>query len=168
MTITLIAAMESRRGIGLENKLLWHLPAEMAHFKRSTTGKTVLMGRKTFESLGRPLPNRKNVVLSRDESYQPEGCEVIHSIEEALVKYGEGVFGEELMVIGGANIYAQFLPFSHKVLLTEVAAELAADAYFPLIPEGEFTLTERECHQQDEKHSYDFCIQTFERIASDS
>lgn len=165
MAVIQIAAMARNRAIGLDNKLLWRLPAEMAHFKQTTTGKTVLMGRKTFESLGKPLPNRRNVVLSREMEQAPEGCELIRSLEEALDNYNQGLYGEDLMVIGGANIYAQMLPFSHKIVLTEVEAVFDADAYFPLLSDLEWKVSSRECRSADEKNAYDFCILTYDRIA---
>lgn len=161
MPITLIAAMARNRAIGQDNKLLWRLPSEMAHFRRSTTGKTVLMGRKTFESLGRPLPNRLNVILTRDRSFAPEGCESVHSVDEALRKYSSEE--EELMVIGGAEIYSQFLPYADKLLLTEVEAEIAGDAFFPEVPESEWSIVGSEPHIADEKHGYNFCIRTYRR-----
>ncbi|MFD0713486.1 dihydrofolate reductase [Paenibacillus sp. GCM10027626] len=162
MTITLIAAMASNRVIGIDNKLPWRLPEEMAHFRRSTTGKTVIMGRKTFESLGGALKNRRNVIITRNEDYNAtEGCEVAHSIEAALQRYAAG--GEELMVIGGAEIYRQFLPHADKLLLTEVFVELEGDAYFPAFASEEWENVQEECHERDEKHAYPFCIRTYRR-----
>jgi len=164
MSITLIAAMASNRMIGLDNKLPWHLPAEMAHFRRSTTGKTVIMGRKTFESLGGPLKNRRNVIITRNPDFEvPEGCERVTSIEEALQRYNSNT--EEVMIIGGAEIYAQFLPHASKLQLTEVFVELDGDAYFPAVAEEEWHVVHSEEHEQDEKHRYRFCIRTYERHA---
>ncbi|MCQ6560135.1 dihydrofolate reductase [Paenibacillus mendelii] len=163
MSITLIAAMASNRAIGQDNKLLWRLPSEMAHFRRSTTGKTVLMGRKTFESLGRPLPNRLNVILTHDQNFVSEGCESVHSVDEALRRYNNEE--DELMVIGGAEIYSQFLPYADKLLLTEVEAEIAGDAFFPAVPESEWSIEGSEPHVADEKHAYNFCIRTYRRTA---
>ncbi|MFB9330422.1 dihydrofolate reductase [Paenibacillus aurantiacus] len=166
MAVIQIAAMARNRAIGLDNKLLWRLPSEMAHFKQTTMGKTVLMGRKTFESLGRPLPNRRNVVLSREMAQAPEGCELVRSVEEALRNYNNGVYGEDLMVIGGANIYAQLLPFTHTIVLTEVEADFEADAFFPALSEHEWKVSSRDCRSADEKNAYDFCILTYDRMAS--
>lgn len=127
MSITLIAAMDLNRTIGIENKLPWRLPAEMAFFKQKTLGKTVLMGRKTFQSLPKPLKDRRNVVLTRQPDFKPEGCEIVHSLEAAL----ELAKTEELVVIGGADIYAQFLPFADIIYLTEVEAHIeGGDAFF--------------------------------------
>jgi len=147
MSITLIAAMASNRAIGQDNKLLWRLPSEMAHFRRSTTGKTVLMGRKTFESLGRPLPNRLNVILTRDRDFSSEGCEIVHSVDEALQQYSNDE--AELMVIGGAEIYRQFLPYAEKLLLTEVDARIDGDAFFPEVPEAEWSIADSEPYWAD-------------------
>ncbi|UVI27654.1 dihydrofolate reductase [Paenibacillus spongiae] len=163
MSITLIAAMASNRAIGQDNRMLWHLPSEMAHFRRSTTGKTVLMGRKTFESLGRPLPKRLNVILTRDNGYSCEGCEIVHSVDEALRKHGAGQ--DELMVIGGAEIYTQFLPYADKLLLTEVEADIDGDAFFPEVPESEWSITDSEPYRADEKHAYNFYIRTYKRTS---
>lgn len=160
MSVTLIAAMDRNRTIGIGNKLPWRLPAEMAFFTKSTLGKTVLMGRKTFESLPKPLKDRRNVVLTRQNDFHPEGCEVIHSMEEAL----ERMKDDELVVIGGADIYAQFLPYADKILLTEVDVEIeGGDAFFPAFSESEWKLVESESRDSDEKNKYSFTFQTFIR-----
>ncbi|WP_419873580.1 dihydrofolate reductase [Candidatus Pristimantibacillus sp. PTI5] len=160
MSVTLIAAMDRNRTIGIGNKLPWRLPAEMAFFTKSTLGKTVLMGRKTFESLPKPLKDRRNVVLTRQNDFHPEGCEVIHSMEEAL----EQMKDDELVVIGGADIYAQFLPYADKILLTEVDVEIeGGDAFFPAFSESEWNLVESESRDSDEKNKYSFTFQTFIR-----
>ncbi|MCA0757984.1 type 3 dihydrofolate reductase [Paenibacillus sp. N4] len=160
MSITLIAAMDRNRTIGAGNKLPWRLPAEMAYFTRNTLGKTVIMGRKTFESLPKPLKDRRNVVLTKRPDYRPEGCEIVHSIEEALRLFKD----EELMVIGGAEIYAQFLPFADMIYLTAVDAEVkGGDAYFPDFSDTEWELAESEKREADEKNAYAFTFQTFKR-----
>ncbi|MBM7563339.1 type 3 dihydrofolate reductase [Paenibacillus sacheonensis] len=165
MKITLIAAMAQDRIIGIDNGMPWHLPAEMAHFRRSTTGKTVLMGRKTFESFGGPLKNRRNVVLTRSAEYKPEGAETVHSVDEAIAALG----GEdELMIIGGAEIYAQFLPLADKLLLTEVDAKVEGDAAFPMFDNEQWHVERREFHAKDEKNAYDFTILTYVRIKPQS
>ena len=160
MTITLIAAMDCNRTIGIGNKLPWRLPAEMAYFKKMTLGKTVLMGRKTFESLPKPLTDRRNVVLTRQHGFQPEGCEVVHSVEEALRLCKD----DELMVIGGADIYAQMLPYADTILLTEVNTIIeGGDAFFPMFSESQWKLVESESRESDEKNKYAFTFQTFKR-----
>ncbi|WP_308634305.1 dihydrofolate reductase [Paenibacillus silvisoli] len=164
--ITMIAAMARNRVIGIDNGMPWHLPAEMAHFRRSTLGKTVVMGRKTFESLGQPLKNRRNVILTRSLDYKPEGCEVVHSVEDAMAKFASP--GEELIIMGGAEIYKQFLPHADKLLLTEVDAEVAGDAYFPAFGMDAWTVEGREPFTKDEKNAYDFEIVTYVRTKSEN
>lgn len=160
MSITLIAAMDRNRTIGIGNKMPWRLPAEMAYFKKMTLGKTVLMGRKTFESIRKPLNDRRNIVLTRQHDFQPEGCEVVHSLEEAL----ELCKADELMVMGGADIYAQLLPFADTILLTDVDAVIeGGDAFFPVFSDSEWQLVESESRDRDEKNSYAFTFQTFKR-----
>lgn len=162
MSITLIAAMDRHRAIGIGNKLPWRLPAEMAFFTRETKGKTVLMGRKTFESLPKPLKDRLNVILTRQPEQVYEGCEVVHSVEEAMERYGH----EEVMVIGGADIYRQFLPHADKIHLTEVDTEVAgADAFFPEMIEGEWERIYSEPVNKNENNRYDFTFQTFTRYS---
>jgi dihydrofolate reductase len=156
----MIAAMDRNRTIGIGNKMPWRLPAEMAYFTKMTTGKTVLMGRKTFESLRKPLKDRRNVVLTRQKQFQPEGCEVVHSLQEAL----ELCKVDELMVMGGADIYAQFMPYADTLLLTAVDAEIeGGDAFFPEFPEAEWELVDSEKRHSDERNSYGFTFQTFKR-----
>ena len=164
MTVTLIAAMDRNYVIGADNKLMWRLPADMAFFKASTTGKTILMGRKTFDSLGgRPLPNRRNVVLTRQTGLQLEGCEVVHDLEEAIESFKQ----EELMIIGGAEIYALALPYADKLLLTEVDAVMeGGDAYFPKFDLSEWQLTDSVFKEKDDRNPYDFRIQTYLRVKS--
>jgi len=160
MSITLIAAMDRNRAIGYENKLLWHLPGDMAFFRRMTTGKTVLMGRKTFDSLGKPLPNRRNIILTRQANLEIEGCEILHHPEEALEKFGH----EDLMIIGGTEIYNLMLPYADRVLLTEVDVEIEkADAYFPELDQVVWKLTDSVFNGKDERNRYDYTFQTYER-----
>lgn len=163
MTISLIAAMSKERAIGANNQMLWHLPKELAHFKRTTLNKTVLMGRKTFESIGsKPLPNRRNVILTRQADLEIEGCEIIHSVEEALQKYGQD---GELMITGGAEIYQLFMPIVDRIYITKVDVNIAnADAYFPEINENEFQLISSERVDNDEKNKYSFTICIYDRV----
>lgn len=161
MSISLIAAMSNERAIGLDNKMLWHLPKELAHFKRTTLNKTVVMGRKTYESLGRPLPNRRNVIISRQRDLHIEGCEVVHSVEEALQKYGD----EELMITGGGEIYKLFMPIADRLYLTIVDVNITnADAYFPEFNENEFQIISSEHVEKDEKNRYSFTINVYDRV----
>ena len=125
----LIVAADKNWAIGKDNDLLCHLPGDLKYFKERTTGKTVVMGRKTLESLpgGKPLPKRTNIVLTRDESFEKEGCVILHSIEELLEKYGQ----EDLMVMGGAEIYTKLLPYCDTCYITEIDKEFEADKYIP-------------------------------------
>ncbi|XEC92555.1 dihydrofolate reductase [Paenibacillus tarimensis] len=162
MSITLIAAMARNRTIGNGNKLPWHLPKEMAFFTRSTTGKTIIMGRNTFESFGKPLKNRLNVVLTRNKNYAPEGCEIVESVEEALERYRMA----DIMIIGGEQVYRQFLPYADRILLTEIDAEFEGDAFFPDFNPEEWVLTETVKGIRDENNPYDYYFQTYERKRS--
>ncbi|WP_276351374.1 dihydrofolate reductase [Cohnella caldifontis] len=156
MTVTLIAAAASNRVIGNENRLPWKLPADMAYFVEQTRGKPVLMGRKTFESLRKPLKDRLNVILSRTWTEAPEGCMIVRSPEDAL----ELGAGRELMVIGGEEIYRLLLPFADKVLLTEIGRPYEGDAYFPELDSAEWALVSRKPGVRDEKNDlpYAFCV----------
>jgi len=161
MSISLIVATSENNAIGLDNKMLWHLPAELAHFKRTTLHKPVLMGRKTYESLGKPLPNRTNIILTRQQGLTIEGCEIVHSAEEAIEKYGN----EELMITGGAEIYELFMPYIDTMYITKVDVEITnADAFFPRFDEKEFQLINSETVLKDEKNNYDFTIYTYNRV----
>ena len=144
MIISLIAAMDKNRLIGKDNSLPWKLPADMKRFKELTTGKPVIMGRKTFESIGRALPNRINIILTRDKSCKAEGCVVVHSIEEALKAAKDS---KEVMVIGGAQIYAQFMPIANKMHLTLIDEDFEGDAHFPEYKKNEWTEVKKEEHK---------------------
>ncbi|ANS74616.1 dihydrofolate reductase [Paenibacillus yonginensis] len=160
MSITLIWAMAEGGVIGRDNALPWRLPADMAYFKAQTTGKTVLMGRKTWESMnGRPLPNRVNVVLTRDKAFKAEGAEVIHTFDEAVRLADKG----ELMVIGGAELFAYFLPIADKLLVTMIEESIEGDVVMPEIDWSLFQLTEERQGLTDEKNPYKYKFLTYER-----
>jgi len=160
MTVTLIAAVASNGVIGKDNDLIWRLPADMQYFKKHTLGKTVLMGRKTFESLRRPLKDRINVVLSRTLEEAPKGCELVRSIPEALERYGR----DELMVIGGAEIYKQALEFADRLRLTEIDQAFEGDTYFPSFDRTQWKLVSREEGQLDEENRLPHAFCVYERI----
>ena len=160
--ISLIVAMGKNREIGKENQLLWHLPKDLKHFKDLTSGHPIIMGRKTYESIGKPLPNRTNIVISRKNDWFEEGILIVGSIKEA-VKFAKKI-DEEVFIIGGGNIYEQTVDLADKLEVTLVDAVLDADTFFPKIDEKVWQKTEEECHQKDEKNEFDFCFQTFERI----
>jgi len=154
MKLSIIAAMDRNRLIGNNNQLPWHLPADLQFFKRTTLGKPILMGRKTFDSIGRPLPGRRNVIISRNPNYQAAGCDVVHSIEEALKLVKES---EEVMLIGGATLYEQALPRAQRLYLTLIDAEFTGDAWFPDYPQlGNWHEVSREKQQADEKNRMDY------------
>ncbi|MFP5344679.1 MAG: type 3 dihydrofolate reductase [Gammaproteobacteria bacterium] len=160
MRISLIAAMDENRVIGRNNALPWRLPADMRHFREVTMGKPLLMGRKTFESIGKPLPGRRNIILTRDTDYHAPGCEVAHTIEAALAAAADS---EELMVLGGADLFAQLLPRAARLYLTEIHACFSGDAWFPAFDTGEWVETDRSNHAADEKNPYAYSFVTWDR-----
>jgi dihydrofolate reductase len=160
--ISLIAAMDRNRLIGNKNQLPWHLPADLTHFKQVTMGKPIIMGRKTYESIGRPLPGRTNIVLTRDESFQADGVVLTGSLENALdCAASEGA--EEVMIIGGSNIYGQALDHSGRLYLTLVDAEFEGDAWFPDIDMEQWQQVSSEVHAADEKNPVDYRFMIFEK-----
>jgi dihydrofolate reductase len=163
MKISIIAAMAANRVIGHENRLPWHLPADLGHFKQITMGKPIVMGRKTWESLARALPGRSNIVITRDKNYVAEGGKVVHSMEEAMQAAGEC---EEVMVIGGAEFYLQTLPLADTLYLTLVEGEFEGDAFFPEIDEDEWREVAREAHEADDKNPHAYSFVRLERVRS--
>jgi len=161
--ISLIAAMTRNRVIGKDNAMPWHLPADLAHFKRVTMGKPVIMGRNTYESIGRPLPGRKNIVISRRSDYSPEGCIVVNSVDAAI----EQANSEEVMIIGGGQLYAELLPRADRLYLTLIDAELEGDTQFPDYSVYAWKELERERHEPDEKNAYAYEFVTLERVDQD-
>ena len=160
--IALIAALDRNKAIGFDNQLPWHLPDDLAHFKALTTGKTLLMGRKTAESLGRALPNRRNLVLTRSGQVPFAGMQAISSLDEALA------IDQELMVIGGGEIYALALPFAQQLHLTHVATELLqADTWFPQFNSDSWLETASQNHGADERHAFAFRVADYFRIAAE-
>ena len=150
LPLALIAALADNRVIGIENRLPWHLPADLKHFKAVTLGKPIIMGRKTWDSLGRPLPGRLNLVVSRQAGLQLDGAEVFASLDAAIARADQwarerGV--TELMLIGGAELYAQGLPRAERLYLTRVHLAPDGDAFFPAFAEVEWTLASREAHE---------------------
>lgn len=170
MTIlSMIVATADNNIIGKDNDMPWHLPADLAYFKKVTLGKPIIMGRKTFESIGRPLPGRRNIVISRDESYQAEGIDSVTSVEQALalVDGSDGNEGaEEIMVIGGGAIYAHCLPKADRLYITHINAAIDGDTQFPNYDDGSWKKTASDVRDSDEKnvHQLDFCV--YEKIAS--
>lgn len=159
--ISVIAALAKNRVIGIENRLPWRLPEDLAHFKAVTLGHPVIMGRKTFESLGRPLPHRRNIVVTRNAAYKPEGVETADSIDAALALCAHA---DEVFFIGGENLYAQVLPRADRLYLTEVDLEPAGDAWFPDYDRRAFRELSRESHRgaKGEPLAFDFVV--YERV----
>ncbi|WP_114765883.1 type 3 dihydrofolate reductase [Vibrio rhodolitus] len=159
MIISMIAAMADERIIGKDNQMPWHLPADFAWFKRCTLGKPVIMGRKTYESIGRPLPGRQNIVISRDNTLTIEGVETVTSIEQALEVAGEV---EEVMIIGGGAIYAACLPIATRLYITHIDAKIEGDTQFPAWDES-FVESHSEHYSADEKNAYDMRFTVLDR-----
>ncbi len=162
MLISLISAMAHHRVIGFKNQLPWHLPADLKHFKAITLDKPILMGRKTFESIGRPLPGRKNIILSRATNLIISGCEVANSLQAALSLARPA---EELMVIGGAEIYKACLPLADRLYLTLIDLEAEGDTYFPEWKPEEWKEINRETHSPDANNSYAYTFLTLSKLA---
>lgn len=163
MILSLIAAIGKNNELGKKNALLWSLPDDMKHFRTTTSGHTVIMGRKTFESLGRPLPNRRNIIITRDKTYKTTGVEIVYSLEEALDLFKKSE--EEVFIIGGAEIYRLAIPHAHKLYITHVEAEdTEADAFFPEIIPIIWNEVKHEEHKKDEENSIPFTISIYERF----
>ena len=156
MRISIIVAMaEKSRVIGRKGKLPWHLPSDLKRFKETTMGHVVVMGRKTFESIGKPLPGRKNIIITSDDSYKHRSCLVAHSLEEAFKLAGDA---PEVFVIGGAQIYAQAMSLADRLLVTSVLGNVKGDAYFPKIDKRRWEFTTKEYFLNDDPHGSWFII----------
>jgi len=160
--LSLIVAMSLNRVIGHANRLPWHLPADLQFFKRMTLGKPIVMGRKTFESIGRPLPDRVNIVITRQRDYWAEGCQVAHSLPQALALAEPAA---EIIVIGGASLYVQVLERVERIYLTLVAAELEGDTWFPELDWAQWRQRWREDHPADARHTHPYSFILLERQA---
>ena len=159
MTVTLIAAAAENNALGKDNQMIWRLPDDFKRFKQLTTGHHIIMGRKTLESMNGPLPNRTNIVITRQKDYTHEGCIIVNSLDEALAASPQN---EEVFVIGGGEIYRQSIAKADKIELTRVLGiSPEADAYFPEINPDEWNLTESVFHGKDEKHSLEFVYETY-------
>ncbi|MDE9445607.1 type 3 dihydrofolate reductase [Xenorhabdus bovienii] len=159
MNISLIAAMAMDRVIGMENAMPWTLPGDLAWFKRNTLGKPVVMGRVTYESIGRPLPGRLNIVISSQPA-RDDSATWVRTIEEALAAAGDV---DEIMVMGGGKIYEQFIPLAHRMYLTHIDAEVIGDTHFPDYAPDEWNLVFTEYHDADEHNSHGYCFEILER-----
>jgi len=158
MSLSIIVAMATNNGIGKDNQLLWHISEDLKYFKRITLGKPVIMGRKTYESIGKPLPGRRNIIISRAEK-QIDGCEVFKSIEDALL----AIRDEEAFVIGGAEIYKQTLSKASNLYVTQVFSAFEADVFFPEIDKNQWELTEAGVPQKDEKSGLTYAFNIYQK-----
>ncbi|MBF7979381.1 MULTISPECIES: type 3 dihydrofolate reductase [Rahnella] len=161
MIISLIAALATDRVIGMENAMPWHLPGDLAWFKRNTLNKPVIMGRKTFESIGRPLPGRLNIVISSKPG-EHDGVTWVTSVEAALAAAGDV---EEVMVMGGGRVYEQLLPKANRLYLTHIDAEVEGDTHFPDYEPDDWESTFSEFHDADEQNSHGYCFEILDRRA---
>lgn len=159
--VAFVVATADNGVIGRDNQLIWHLPTDLKHFKQLTQGHPVVMGRRTYESIGRPLPNRTNIVVTRQPDWQAEGCEVVHSVPEALERASQ--FDEQVFIIGGSEIYRQALPAADVVYLTEVHHDFEGDVTFPELDHAVWREENRQRHEPDEKHAYPFSFVTLRR-----
>ena len=156
----MIAAVAENNALGKDNELIWHLPNDFKRFKALTSGHHIIMGRKTFESFPKPLPNRKHIIITRQKKYQAEGCIIVESIEEAINICPKD---ENSFIIGGGEIYTLGLPYTDKIEITRVHESFEADTYFPEINKKEWKIVSSEFNKKDEKHKYDYTYQTFIR-----
>jgi dihydrofolate reductase len=161
MKLSIIVAMDRNRVIGKGDALPWHISEDLKHFKKITMGKPIIMGRKTHESIGRPLPGRENIILTRDTSYQPEGCTVLHSMEE-IIQHCKNV--QEVMITGGAEIYNLSFEKVTQLYLTEVHAEIEGDTFFPKFDRSKWKEVSREDFKADEKNEFDYSFVLLERV----
>ena len=159
-TITLIVAVADNGVIGRDNTLPWHLPDDLKRFKRLTMGKPIVMGRKTFDSIGKPLPGRQNIVVTRDTNYRRDGVTAVHDADAALRAAGAV---PEIMVIGGAEIFRTLLPRAGRVHLTRVHGNIDGDVVWPALDERAWRVVERESHSADERHAWPMTFEVWER-----
>ncbi|AIS60279.1 dihydrofolate reductase [Listeria ivanovii] len=158
--IIFVWAQDRAGNIGKANKMPWYLPGDLQFFKKTTTGKTLVMGRKTYESLGKALPNRKTIVLTRDKELHLSDAEVLHSRDEVLDLANTG---EPIYVVGGAEIYRLFIDVADKLIVTKIEAEFDADTAFPEVDWENFSEVAKETHEKDEKNKYNYTFYTYER-----
>jgi dihydrofolate reductase len=156
--VTLVVAYDAQRGIGVDNKLPWHLPEDLAHFKRVTSGHPILMGRKTFDSIGRPLPNRRNIVVTRNGAWRHDGTEAAASLDAALALVGDA----PAFIIGGAQIFADAMALADRLVVTEIAHTFKCDTFFPPLAPNAWAETARETHHS-EANGFDYAFVTYDR-----
>jgi dihydrofolate reductase len=157
--LSAVVAMSENRVIGKDNKLPWHMPADLAHFKKITLGKPIIMGRKTYESIGRPLPGRRNLILTRDKSWVMAGCEVFHSVDAVLA----ALEGHDASVIGGAEIFSAFMPSIEKLYLTVIHFQCEGDAFLPALDLQKWQITSKETHAADAANPYAYTFFAYQK-----
>jgi dihydrofolate reductase len=160
--LTLVVAMDAQRGIGVDNKLPWHIKEDLAHFKRVTLGQPIIMGRKTFDSIGRPLPGRRNIVVTRNPDWHLDAVEVASSLDDAVRLAGDAGYEGAASIIGGAQIFAEALPIADRMIVTHIDAEYRCDTFFPTIDPARWRETAREAHVGADGVAFSFV--TYESI----
>jgi len=157
--LSLVVAMDANRGIGVDNKLPWHLPEDLAHFKRVTLGHPIIMGRKTFESIGRPLPGRRNIVVTRNSDWHHEGVDVVHSLDDAVALVG----ADSASIIGGAQIFAAAMRVADRLIVTHIDKVYRCDTFFPAIDSSEWTAVANE-PLHSPTADVDYAIVTYDKV----
>ena len=160
--IAIVVAADENNVIGKDNQLIWHLPADLKHFKQITMGHPIIMGRKTYESIGKPLPGRTTIIITRQDGYEAEGCIVVNAIQEAIEKAKQ--LDEQAYLIGGAEIYKQALELTDTIYLTRIHHRFEGDTFFPEIKEDEWKSVSEEQHEPDEKNKYSYSFIKLERL----
>ncbi|QTM99600.1 dihydrofolate reductase [Sediminibacillus dalangtanensis] len=165
--ISLLYAMDRNSVIGYQSDLPWRLPNDLKFFKQMTTGNTIIMGRKTFASMNGPLPNRENVIVTKDKSFQADDCLILHSVEE-IVKWSEKDPETELFVIGGEEIFRQVLPYADRMYMTFIDETFPGDTFFPAYNEKDWKLTKKVLGEKNERNPYDYYFLQYDRIGRNS
>ena len=165
--LSMIAAMGKNRVIGKDNDMPWHLPADLQHFKKTTLGSPIIMGRKTYDSIGRPLPGRLNIILSRNANLEIEGCSIVNSFDEAIALAEEGK-SDEVFITGGAHLYNTFLEKADRLYITLIDEEFEGDTYFPDYTQLNWLEVSREDHLADNKNMHDYSFITLDRLNEDA
>ena len=161
MILSLIVAVSKNNVIGADNGLLWQMPADLKHFKAVTIGHTVIMGRKTYDSIGKPLPGRRNIIVTRQEKFKAQGCEVVNSLQDAVDLCTRE---QEVFIVGGGEVYKQAIHAADKIYLTRIYGEFEGDTVFPQINFSEWRLTKYLKHHGDAKNQYDYSFSEYERL----
>lgn len=160
MKISIVAAIAQNYAIGLNNQLIWHLPDDLQFFKKTTLNASIIMGRKTFDSIGKALPKRTNIIISSNPDFNAPACIVVQNLKDAIAKADSN----EVFIVGGASIYEQSMPIADKLYITHVHHTFRADTFFPVIDPKIWKVTSSEDHFKDEKHAYDFSFVTYEKV----